>query len=113
MFVVGLTVGCQVSLLVVVCAWLLLVPACRVSVISCRLLIVGVGCRSLFHCRCSVARFIVPDWGDKVNSGTGLSYRPASLCSLTGLYENPMPESTLAPQLETMNLDTALLISIS
>ena len=26
-----------------------------------------------------VAEFIVPDWGDKVNSGIGLSYRPARL----------------------------------
>jgi hypothetical protein len=25
----------------------------------------------------AVAEFIVPDWGDKVNSGIGLSYRPA------------------------------------
>ncbi len=25
----------------------------------------------------SVAKFIVPDWGDKVNSGIGLSYRTA------------------------------------
>ncbi len=24
-----------------------------------------------------VAKFIVPDWGDKVNSGIGLSYQPA------------------------------------
>jgi len=26
----------------------------------------------------AVAEFIVPDWGDKVNSGIGLSYQPAS-----------------------------------
>jgi hypothetical protein len=26
-----------------------------------------------------VAKFIVPDWGDKVDSGIGLSYRPARL----------------------------------
>jgi hypothetical protein len=26
----------------------------------------------------AVAEFIVPDWGDKVNSGIRLSYRPAS-----------------------------------
>jgi hypothetical protein len=25
----------------------------------------------------SVAKFIVPDWGDKLNSGLGLSYRPS------------------------------------
>ncbi len=31
----------------------------------------------------SVAKFIVPDWGDKVISSKGLSYRPAGLCSLS------------------------------
>jgi hypothetical protein len=36
-------------------------------------------------------QFIVPDWGDLVNYDTGLSYRPASQCSLTGRYDNPMP----------------------
>jgi len=40
------------------------------------------------------AKFLVPDWGDIVNSGIGLSYRPANLCSLAGLYDNPMPDST-------------------
>jgi hypothetical protein len=30
-----------------------------------------------------VAKFIVPDWGDKVDSGIGLSYRPARLYRLT------------------------------
>ncbi len=42
----------------------------------------------------AVAKFIVPNWGDKVDSGVGLSYLPASLCSLAGRYDNPMPEST-------------------
>ncbi len=38
-----------------------------------------------------VAKIIVPDWGDKVNSGIGLSYRPASgLHRLASLYDNPM-----------------------
>ncbi len=32
-----------------------------------------------------------------VDSTLGLSYRPASLCSLTGRYDNPMSESTLSP----------------
>jgi hypothetical protein len=31
-----------------------------------------------------VAKFLVPFCGDKVDYGIGLSYRPASLCSLTG-----------------------------
>jgi hypothetical protein len=33
-----------------------------------------------------VAKFIVPDWGDIVDSGIGFSYRPAGLCSLAGRY---------------------------
>jgi hypothetical protein len=40
------------------------------------------------------AKFIVPEWGDIVDSGIGLSYRPASLCSLADRLDNPMPEST-------------------
>ncbi len=32
--------------------------------------------------------------GDKVDSGIGLSYRPASLCSLAGRYDNLMPEES-------------------
>jgi hypothetical protein len=44
----------------------------------------------------SVAKFIVPEWGDKVDSGTGLSYRPANLSSLAARY-NPMPESFIPP----------------
>jgi hypothetical protein len=43
-----------------------------------------------------VAEFIDPDWGDKVNSGTGLPYRPARLLGLAGQYDNPMPVSTLS-----------------
>ncbi len=36
---------------------------------------------------CSVAEFIVPDWGNKVNSGIiGLSYRTAMLHRLAGRY---------------------------
>jgi hypothetical protein len=34
---------------------------------------------------------------DIVGSGIGLSYRPASLCSLAGRYGNPMPELTFPP----------------
>jgi hypothetical protein len=41
--------------------------------------------------------------GDKVDNGIGLSYRPTSLCSLTGQCDNPMPWSTLSPQSGTMN----------
>jgi hypothetical protein len=39
-----------------------------------------------------VAKFIVPDREDKVDSGIGMSHRPASICRLPGLYNNPMPE---------------------
>ncbi len=34
---------------------------------------------------------------------------PASLCSLLGRYDNPMPESTLSPQSGTMNLASPFL----
>ncbi len=44
-----------------------------------------------------VAKFIVPDRRDKVDSGIALSYRPARLYWLAGRYDNPMPETTLSP----------------
>jgi hypothetical protein len=44
-----------------------------------------------------VAKFIVSDWGNKVNSGIGLSYRPARPHMLAGLYDYPTPESTIFP----------------
>jgi hypothetical protein len=50
---------------------------------------------SLFE-KCQVSKFIVPDWGNKVNSGIGLSYRPARLHRLAGRYDNPMTESTIS-----------------
>ncbi len=46
--------------------------------------------------------------GDIVDSGIGFSYRPASLCSLAGRYDNPMPESTVCPQSGTTKLATGL-----
>jgi hypothetical protein len=55
---------------------------------------------------CSVAKFVVTRKGNIVDSGIGLSYRPASLCSLAGRYVNPMPESTLSHQSGTTNLAT-------
>ncbi len=45
----------------------------------------------------SVAKFIVPDGGVKVDSW---------LHKLTGRYDNPTPESTISPQSGTMNLAT-------
>jgi hypothetical protein len=60
----------------------------------------------MFEQPCSVATFIAPDWGNKVNSGRG-SYRPARLHRLAGRYDNPMPESTISPsQPWTKNLAT-------
>jgi hypothetical protein len=38
----------------------------------------------IFFARGSVAKFFVPDWGDKVDSGIGLSYRAARLHRLAG-----------------------------
>ncbi len=37
------------------------------------------------------AKFIVTDWGDKVDLAIGLSYRLARLHRLVGRYINPMP----------------------
>jgi hypothetical protein len=46
-----------------------------------------------------VAKFIAPEYtGYIVDSGIGLMYKPASLCSLAGRHDNPMPKSTLSPQ---------------
>ncbi len=50
----------------------------------------------LYTVYCTVAKFIVPDEGDKVDSGIVLS------------YNNPMPESSLSPHLGTMNSSTGL-----
>ncbi len=48
----------------------------------------------------TVAKFVVPDWRDIVDSGMGLlSYRPARLHRLAGRYDNLMPESTISPSL--------------
>jgi hypothetical protein len=59
-------------------------------------------------------KFIVPDWGDKADSGIGLSYRPARLHKLAGQYDHPMPESTKSdiPQSGTKNLQPAVLQSM-
>ncbi len=51
-------------------------------------------------CVYTVAKFIVPDWGFIVDSGMRLWYWPASLFSLAGRYDNPMPELTLSPQVK-------------
>ncbi len=44
-----------------------------------------------------VATFIIPDSGDKVDSGIGLSYLPATarLPRLAGRYDNLVPESNI------------------
>ncbi len=55
------------------------------------------------------AKFVVPDLGDIVGSGIGLSYRPARLHRQAGRYDNPMPESIISPQLWTKNLASVLL----
>jgi hypothetical protein len=47
-----------------------------------------------------------PGLGDIVDYGKGLSYRPASLCSLAGRYDNPMPELPLYPPSGSPNLVT-------
>ncbi len=51
------------------------------------------------------AKFIVPDWGDKVDSGIGLSYRPGSLA---GQYDidNPLCRNQLDPLVRDCELVT-------
>jgi hypothetical protein len=68
-----------------------------------------IGFQYFWTSRSPVAKFIVPVLGDIVDSGIGLSYRPASLCNpLAGRYNNPMPELILSPPSVTMNLATVL-----
>ncbi len=55
-----------------------------------------------------VAKFIVPYWGDNVDYGIGLSYRPATYSLLyvawrAGTYDNPITLSTLSPQSRITN----------
>jgi hypothetical protein len=40
---------------------------------------------------CKVTKFLVPDWGDIIDSGIGLSYRTARLHRLAGRYEKVVP----------------------
>ncbi len=51
----------------------------------------------LLHSKGSVAKFIVSDGGDKVDSGIGLSYRSANLHK---------PESRISPYSGTITLAT-------
>ncbi len=47
----------------------------------------------------TVPKFILPDWGDKVNYGIGVVV-PALhsyVHRLPGRYENPVPESNISP----------------
>jgi hypothetical protein len=44
-----------------------------------------------------VAKFLVLDWGDIVDCGIGLLYRPASLSIVMGRYDNHLPKSTVSP----------------
>ncbi len=54
----------------------------------------------------SEAKFIDPWLGDIVDSDIRLSYRPASLCSLAGRYDNPMSEtqSQLYPPIQGLRI---------
>jgi hypothetical protein len=50
-----------------------------------------------------VAEFKDPNWGDKVNSGIGLSYWAARLHTKAARHDNPMPELTLSPESGSLN----------
>jgi len=58
--------------------------------------------------QCTVAKFIVPDCGDKVNSDIGLSYRPARLYMCWRSVRQPYAGVNYFPQSGTMNLATEL-----
>jgi hypothetical protein len=62
-------------------------------------LFVGTGTNCAFPRHIRIAEFAVPDWGDKVDSGIGLSYLPATGYThrLVGRYDNLMPELTISP----------------
>jgi hypothetical protein len=52
----------------------------------------------------SVAKLLIPEWGNKVDFGIGLLYWVAGPCSLAGQYDYPiMPKSALSPQSGTEN----------
>jgi hypothetical protein len=59
----------------------------------------------------SWGQILSPWLGDIVDSGIGMLYRPASLCSLAGRYDNPLSESTISPQSGTKNLATGIKIA--
>jgi hypothetical protein len=56
----------------------------------------------------AVAKFTVPDWGDKVNSGVGLSYQPARLHRLQAGIQQPYAGVSYIAQTRTMNLTAGL-----
>jgi hypothetical protein len=56
-----------------------------------------------------VAKFIVPDWGNKVDSGTVLSYQPATLHRLAGKCGNSMPESAVYPSVRDYEFGSVFL----
>ncbi len=64
-----------------------------VSIINCFIVYSKISLRSHL-----ITKFIVPDWGDKVHSGIGLSYRHARLHRLAGRYDNPMAEFISFPE---------------
>ncbi len=78
-------------------------PQClKVSSPVIALCVYQVGSSSNMHS--PVAEFIVPDWGDKVNTGIGLSYRPTRLHRLCGPVCQPYAGVDYIPQSGTMNL---------
>ncbi len=92
------------------CGCWFLVVRYQLSGIGCICRLAASAVANFFYCRSPVAKFRVPDWGDKIACGIGLSYRPAGLHRLADRYDNPMPESILSPRLGTMNFATALLL---
>jgi hypothetical protein len=58
-----------------------------------------------------VAKFLVRDSGIQLTLAEGCRTGPARLRRLAGMYDNPMPESTISPmQSGTKNLTTGLFV---
>jgi hypothetical protein len=57
-------------------------------------------------------KFLVPDWGDKIDYVIGLSYRYASLCSLAGWYDNLTPKSSLSPPSKGLRIGPQLIFRV-
>ncbi len=57
------------------------------------------------------SQILSPWLEDVIDSGIGLSYRTASLCSLAAQYDNPIPQSTISPS-QRLRIGLQALLSV-